>query len=114
MKKLLFAAAALLAVVLAATAYLSLKGSMVVYDTAGNVVLAAVKVGGDERQFLHRAGNTYFGIQSEGVLEVHCKDGSKLSVGYVTHPVQIRAKVNGCHSAEFNEWIGFPWGPSPL
>ena len=97
----------------ASSAYLTLKGSVIVSDETGQVSSAVATNGSDEQLLYMLADGIFVGIQRvEGVLEVRCKDGSRRPVAYITSAVQMRVRVSGtvpCGTVASREWIGFPW-----
>jgi hypothetical protein len=98
-----FSYAVLAAILIALLLYATFRimGSAVVFDRSGNVVSAVVMASGRETRPLHQLpGHIFYTVpQTDGEIEVRCRDGSRKRWGYVTSHMHTWLRVEpgtGC------------------
>ena len=75
-------------------AYVGLSGSAIVRDETGDVSNAVITNDSVQRALRRLPGGAFFGIPNfDGVIEAHCRDGSKARAGYVTTGLHTSVRV---------------------
>jgi hypothetical protein len=94
MRRFLLIGVAALAFV--AYAYIQTAGSAVVVDETDGVVSAVVTNGRLEQPLVRLWSGYFYAIPDlEGHIEVRCRDGSRMSWGYVTGNIDTKLRIVG-------------------
>ena len=94
MKRILLIGVAVLAFV--AFVYIQMAGSAVVVDETGGVASAVVTNGVSEQPLVRLWNGYFYAIPDlEGHIEVRCRDGRRMSWGYVTGNMDTKLRVIG-------------------
>ena len=81
--------------------YIKLAGSAVVVDETDGVVSAVVTNGTSEQRLVQLWHGYFYAIPDlEGHIEVRCRDGSRMSWGYVTGNIDTKLRVVGNRPCE--------------
>ena len=85
----------LCAALLAALAYVSFYGSVIVHDDTGKVISAVITNGQTEWSLLKLPGGKFFRVppRADGEIEVRCSDGSSDRGEYVSHNTHVAVRV---------------------
>lgn len=87
---------------------LTVAGTVVVDDPAGEVAEASITTAGGRSQKLHRLpGGSLFALaRREGDVRIQCRNGNVLRAGYVTPQVHERLRIRPGSDCGFVDFAG--------